>query len=102
MGWSIEDDLKVQLRSEPHPKDYGGRSTVDRWDSFEEILDRLHREGIYIHSEQLAAFLLFHGLPVDLQHVPVHLQQKAMQINQHYQGEMARLDIVPDIYSQNF
>jgi hypothetical protein len=101
MGWSIEDTLRVRSKSESRPQSRRTSSAVDRWDSFEEILDRLHREGIYIHSEQLAEFLLYHGLPVDLQYVPVHLQQKAMQINQHYQGDMARLDIIPDVYSQD-
>jgi hypothetical protein len=69
---------------------------AERWHSFDEILKRLHREGIYIHSDQLAEFLLFHGIPVDLQYVPNHLQQKAEQINQHYQGDLAKLTIIPD------
>jgi hypothetical protein len=68
--------------------------TADRWPTFEEILERLHQEGIYIHSEQLAEFLLFHGLPVDLKYVPLHLQQKAKLINQNYQGDLARLSAI--------
>lgn len=69
------------------------------WPTFEEILDRLHKEGIYIHSEQLAEFLIFHGLPVDLQYVPVHLQQRATFINQHYQGDMAKLAVITAPYN---
>ncbi|MGP1386163.1 MAG: hypothetical protein ACTS2F_21570 [Thainema sp.] len=59
------------------------------WPTFTNILQRLHDEGIYIHHEQLAEFLLYHGLPVDLRYVPPHLQAKAQQINQNYQGDMA-------------
>jgi hypothetical protein len=62
------------------------------WSSFEEILERLHQGGIYIHSEQLAAFLLMHGLPVDLCYVDDRLRPQAEQINRHYQGDMARLE----------
>ncbi len=61
------------------------------WPTFEDMLHRLHAEGIYLHPDQLAEFLLCHGLPVHLRYVPKHLQQKARQINQHYQGDMARL-----------
>ena len=74
-------------------------SVGERWHSFDEILIRLHREGIYIHAEQLAEFLVFHGLPVDLQYVPSHLQQRAKQINQHYQGDLAKSSVIPDLYS---
>jgi hypothetical protein len=62
------------------------------WSSFEEILERLHRDGVYLHSEQLAAFLVMHGLPVDLCYVDDRLRAKAEQINLHYQGDMARLE----------
>lgn len=62
----------------------------DDWPTFTDILKRLHDEGIYIHPEQLAEFLLYHGLPVDLKYVPTHLHTKAQQINQNYQGDMAR------------
>jgi hypothetical protein len=65
---------------------------LENWPTFEEILHRLHQEGIYIHSEQLAEFLLTHGLPVHLQYVPSHLQEKARVINENYQGDMARLE----------
>jgi len=61
------------------------------WPTFEDILRRLHAEGIYLHPDQLAEFLLCHGLPVHPRYVPERLQQKARQINQHYQGDMARL-----------
>lgn len=72
---------------------------ADRWPTFEEILDRLHEEGIYIHSEQLAEFLLFHGLPVDLEYVPACLRQRAIFINQHYQGDMAKSAEITTPYS---
>jgi hypothetical protein len=61
------------------------------WYTFEGILRRLHREGIYIDSDQLAEFLLLHGLPVQLRYVPTHLRQRAIAINQNYQGDMAQL-----------
>jgi hypothetical protein len=61
------------------------------WLTFEQILRRLHTEGIYIHADQLAEFFLVHGLPVHLQYVPPHLHTKAQVINQHYQGDMAVL-----------
>jgi hypothetical protein len=67
------------------------RQTDKRWPTFEEMLQRLHRQGIYIHCEQLAEFLLAHGLPVHLRYVPAHLRPKAIQINQSYQGDMAHL-----------
>lgn len=74
------------------------------WDSFEEILKRLHQEGIYLHPDQLAEFLLMHGLPVDPRYVPPHLQDKAKQINTNYQGDMARLEETEDYswYSGQF
>lgn len=61
------------------------------WITFEQMLKRLHQAGIYIHTEQLAEFLLSHGLPVHLRYVPSRLQQRAEQINQNYQGDMAQL-----------
>ena len=67
------------------------QQTDECWPTFEEILQRLHAEKIYIHSEQLAEFLLAHGLPVHLRYVPPHLQLKAIQVNENYQGNMARL-----------
>jgi hypothetical protein len=65
-------------------------NTTQRWQTFEEILQRLHKQGIYIHSEQLAEFMLRHGLPVHLRYVPTHLRSKAIQVNQNYQGDMVR------------
>lgn len=62
--------------------------THKSWPTFEEILQRLHSQGIYIHSEQLAEFLLAHGLPVHLRYVPAHLRSKAIEVNQNYQGDM--------------
>ncbi|MBW4648009.1 MAG: hypothetical protein KME06_04815 [Kastovskya adunca ATA6-11-RM4] len=61
------------------------------WHSFEEIVQRLHGEGIYIHPEQLAEFYLAHGLPVHLRYVPNHLKAKAAKLNENYQGDMAAL-----------
>lgn len=71
------------------------------WSSFEEILECLHRAGIYLHSEQLATFLLMHGLPVDLCYVPDRLRPKAELVNRHYQGDMARLGALPPFSSYN-
>ena len=65
--------------------------TEERWPTFEEILQRLHTQGIFIHPEQLAEFLLAHGLPVHLRYVPTRLQLKALAINQNYQGDMVSL-----------
>jgi hypothetical protein len=62
------------------------------WYGFSQMLQRLHAEGIYLHPEQLAEFLLAHGLPVDLDYVPAHLREKALLINTHYRGDMAALD----------
>ncbi len=71
---------------------FSSRSQADeRWPTFEEILQRLHAQGIYIHSEQLAEFLLAHGLPVHLRYVPEHLRLKAVAINENYQGDMVRV-----------
>ncbi|MGQ4647949.1 hypothetical protein [Lyngbya aestuarii] len=62
----------------------------EHWPTFEEILQSLHNRGIYIHSEQLAEFMLVHGLPVHPRYVPERLQDKAIRVNQNYQGDMAR------------
>lgn len=61
------------------------------WLTFEEILQRLHQSGIYIHSEQLAEFFLAHGLPVHLRYVPARLRPRAIKVNENYQGDMVRL-----------
>lgn len=73
----------------------------ERWHTFEDILQRLHREGILLHPHQLAEFLLRHGLPVDHHYVPQHLQKMATRINDNYQGSMARLEAMhePPWYS---
>lgn len=68
------------------------------WPTFTEILYNLHQEKLYIRAEQLAEFMLMHGLPVDLKYVPPHLQEKAKQLNANYQGNMARLREQPDEY----
>ncbi len=68
------------------------------WPTFAEILYRLHKEGLYIRANQLAEFMLVHGLPVDLQYVPPHLQKKARNLNANYQGDMARLSEKLDDY----
>jgi hypothetical protein len=68
-----------------------------RWHTFPEILSRLHQEKIYIHPDQLAEFMLFHGLPVDLRYVPKHLRQRAKVINDNYRGDMAREEVVDDL-----
>jgi hypothetical protein len=65
------------------------------WPTFEDILHRLHQEGILIHPHQLAEFFLMHGLPVDLCYVPNHLQQKAAFVNNNYMGDMAQLKKAP-------
>jgi hypothetical protein len=61
------------------------------WVTFEKMLLRLHKEGMYLHPEQLAEFLLFHGIPVHLRYVPSHLKQRAIAINENYQGDMVQL-----------
>ena len=63
----------------------------EQWSTFENILERLHQSGIYIHPDQLAEFFLAHGLPVHLRYVPPHLQDKAARINENYLGDMAQL-----------
>ena len=70
-------------------------SGLEPWHTFDEILQRLHAEGIYIHPEQLAEFYVVHGLPVDLCYVPRHLKAKAQQVNVNYRGDMARVEDVP-------
>ena len=74
------------------------------WHTFEEILRRLHQEGIYVHPHQLAKFYIYHGLPVDLRYVPEQLQQRATRINDNYLGDMARLEPVNELpwYSHRF
>jgi hypothetical protein len=67
------------------------------WHTFPEILRRLHQEHIYIHPDQLAEFMLFHGLPVDLRYVPKHLVQRAKLINDNYQGDMAKETLVNEL-----
>jgi cob(I)alamin adenosyltransferase len=65
--------------------------TDERWPTFEGILQNLHSQGIYIHPEQLAEFLLAHGLPVHMRYVPPHLRHKAIEINENYRGDMVRV-----------
>jgi hypothetical protein len=67
-------------------------SHPEHWPTFKDILYQLHQGGIYLHPHQLAEFLLRHGLPVNLEYVPPHLKQKAIAINNNYQGDMARLE----------
>lgn len=62
------------------------------WHTFQDILQRLHNEGVYIHAEQLAEFMLVHGLPVPPSYVPDRLKEKAQFINEHYRGDLARLE----------
>jgi hypothetical protein len=68
----------------------------ERWHNFEDILQGLHAEGIFIHPEQLAEFLLAHGLPVHLRYVPAHLRDKAIELNENYQGDMVRVVEEPE------
>lgn len=68
----------------------------ERWPNFEDILQCLHSEGIFIHPEQLAEFLLAHGLPVHLRYVPAHLRHKAIEVNENYQGDMVRVVEEPE------
>jgi hypothetical protein len=77
-----------------HPQ--GNDRADDRWHTFADILRRLHHERIYIHPDQLAEFLLVHGLPVELCYVPPHLRQKAQQVNANYRGDMARLEVTEE------
>ncbi|HEY9892058.1 MAG TPA: hypothetical protein V6D37_09670 [Candidatus Sericytochromatia bacterium] len=72
------------------------QSTDERGPTFEEMLQHLHSQGIYIHSDQLAEFLLAHGLPVHLRYVPGHLRHKALRVNQNYQGDLVRLIEEPE------
>ncbi|MBD1880122.1 hypothetical protein NC997_09095 [Trichocoleus sp. DQ-A2] len=74
----------------------------NHWSNFEEMLQRLHAEGLYIHPEHLAEFLLAHGIPVNLRYVPEHLKSKAVFINENYQGDMAHLVEEPDATSSQF
>lgn len=68
-----------------------GAAQAHGWITFEQMLQGLHAAGIYVHPDQLAEFLLFHGLPVHLRYVPRHLQQKAILVNENYRGDMAQL-----------
>ena len=85
---SLPQSEGIQARICPQKEDLADSSD---WPSFAQIMRRLHREGIYLHPEQLAEFLLAHGLPVDLCYVPAHLRAKAVFVNQNYQGDMACL-----------
>ena len=76
----------------------GGSKSEGHWPTFAEILYRLHKEGFYIRVDQLAEFMLRHGLPVDLEYVPPHLQEKARALNANYQGDSAQLSEQPDDY----
>lgn len=78
------------------------RLPEEKWHTFREILRRLHAEGIYIHSEQLAEFFIAHGLPVDLHYVPARLKEKATTVNKNYQGDMALLGEEKDEHSWDF
>ena len=87
-GVSFTDSNCVHTSIQQQPQEH--------WQTFEEMLQGLHKSGIYIHPEQLAEFLLSHGLPVNLCYVPKHLQQKAKLINEKYQGDLARLEETTD------
>jgi hypothetical protein len=80
------------------------RNNRSPWHTFEDVLWRLHQDGIYVHPAQLAEFLVRHGLPVDLKYVPAHLRQRATQINDNYLGDMAQLEELeePPWYSHQF
>lgn len=101
------------ISSDPNDESLAARHISERldkptssesWQTFDEILVQLHREGVYLHPDQLAEFLILHGLPVDLRYVPERLHHKAAQINDNYQGDMARLETVvqPPWYSYLF
>jgi hypothetical protein len=83
--------------SDPHTPN-GYSKSNSHWSTLAEIVYCLHLEGIYIRVEQLAEFMLLHGLPVDLQYVPKRLQEKAKAINANYQGEGAQVSLQPDGY----
>lgn len=75
----------------PDSMSFPSHSRADgRWHTFEEILQCLHQSGIYIHADQLAQFLLAHGLPVHQRYVPPHLHTKAIAIEENYRGDMVR------------
>jgi len=86
---NLPSDRASKAPLPPTPSD-----AIAPWRTFEDMLQGLHRDRIYIHPDQLAEFLLRHGLPVDLRHVPKHLHARANRINTHYQGDMARLEDV--------
>lgn len=77
------DPDRVQSSTQPQPDEH--------WPTFEEVLQRLHARGFYLHPHQLAEFMLMHGLPVNLRYVPAHLRAKAIFINENYRGNMAQL-----------
>ena len=83
--------LPVLPSSTPHRANLNP-SSRQSWYGFSQMLQRLHAEGVYLHPDQLAEFLLAHGLPVDLDYVPAHLREKALLINTHYRGDMAAVD----------
>lgn len=91
--------LSIALNS---MKSSSSHKTDEHWPTFEEILQRLHAQGIYIHNEQLAEFLLAHGLPVHLRYVPRHLFAKAIEVNRHYNGDMVRVVEEPEPPSWDF
>jgi hypothetical protein len=66
------------------------------WHTFEDILHRLHQEGIWLHPDQLAEFFVMHGLPVDVRYVPERLQEKATSINENYLGDMAQIEPIAE------
>jgi hypothetical protein len=92
LGVNTSQHNLQQIAPNPIPLGFSQEVTQNKdWLTFEQMLKRLHQAGIYIHTEQLAEFLLSHGLPVHLRYVPSRLQHKATQINQNYQGDMAQL-----------
>lgn len=83
--------------SNTHKPDEVSKSN-SQWSTLGAILYRLHLEGIYIRIDQLAEFMLLHGLPVDLEYVPKRLQEKAKVMNANYQGDLAQVSLQPDGY----
>jgi hypothetical protein len=90
--------MPIVSSDDPDPRPECAVYPAEKWQTFPEMLQGLHRAGILLAPEQLAAYLLEHGLPVDLHYVPAHLQEKACLINKHYQGDMARLEDINDPY----
>jgi glutamate-1-semialdehyde aminotransferase len=89
----LETLAQPPVMQSPQPETFAD-SSEERWPGFQDVLRNLHREGVYIHPEQLAEFFVMHGLPVDLCYVPDHLQERAKRINDNYQGDMARLEVL--------